>query len=185
VRWRAVVDGFSIAVNISPRSLLDPGFVDEVARALARVEVPSSALVLEITETSLMADPERAITALHRLRDLGIRLSVDDLGTGYSSLAYLQRLPVDEVKIDRSFLAELETAEAQAVVGAIVELGHRLGKQVVAEGVEREESLGVLRAMGCDSAQGFWIARPMAAVQLTKFLEGGPPRAAGSLRLVQ
>ena len=106
----------------------------EVTRALARVELPASALILEITETSLMADPERAIVALERLRQVGVRLSVDDLGTGYSSLAYLQRLPVDEIKIDRSFLDDFSEPSAQAVVGTIVDLGHRLGKQVVAEG---------------------------------------------------
>ncbi len=118
--------------------------------------MPADALTLEITETSLMADPERAIEALVRLRAIGVRLSVDDLGTGYSSLAYLQRLPVDEVKIDRSFLAELPgRASAEAVVGAIVELGHRLGYHVVAEGMEDAGSLDAAARLGCDTAQGF------------------------------
>jgi diguanylate cyclase (GGDEF)-like protein len=184
-RWRTVTDGFTVAVNISPRSLLDPGFVDEVARELAQVAFPASALILEITETSLMTDPERAITALERLRRIGVRLSVDDLGTGYSSLAYLQRLPVDEIKIDRSFLSAFDEPSSQAVVGTIVDLGHRLGKHVVAEGVELSESFDTLRVLGCDSAQGFWIARPMPADQLTRYLEGEPPRSNGSLRLVQ
>jgi len=184
-RWKAMTERFSVAVNISPRSLLDPTFVDEVTRALARVELPASALILEITETSLMADPERAIVALQRLRQVGVRLSVDDLGTGYSSLAYLQRLPIDEIKIDRSFLDDFEAPSAQAVVGTIVDLGHRLGKQVVAEGVEVVESLEVLRRLGCDTAQGYWIARPMPADDLTRFLEAGPPPTARSLRLVQ
>ena len=183
--WKSMTEKFSVAVNISPRSLLDPTFVDEVTRALARVELPASALILEITETSLMADPERAIVALERLRQVGVRLSVDDLGTGYSSLAYLQRLPIDEIKIDRSFLDGFEEPSAQAVVGTIVDLGHRLGKQVVAEGVEVVESLEVLRRLGCDTAQGFWIARPMPADELTRFLEAGPPSSARSLRLVQ
>ena len=92
--WRRAGRPLGLAVNLSPRSLLEPDFVDEVARALAAVEVPASAVTFEITESSLMADPERAILALRRLRDLGVRLSIDDLGTGYSSLAYLQRLPV-------------------------------------------------------------------------------------------
>lgn len=183
--WKAMTERFSVAVNISPRSLLDPTFVDEVTRALARVELPASALILEITETSLMADPERAIVALERLREVGVRLSVDDLGTGYSSLAYLQRLPVDEIKIDRSFLEGFEQPSAQAVVGTIVDLGHRLGKQVVAEGVEVVENLEVLRRLGCDTAQGYWIARPMPAEELTRFLAAGPPATARSLRLVQ
>ncbi|MGZ8736637.1 MAG: putative bifunctional diguanylate cyclase/phosphodiesterase [Nocardioides sp.] len=184
-RWRAAVGEFSVAVNISPRSLLDLSFVDEVARELARVDLPPSSLILEITETNLMTDPERAITALQRLRAIGVRLSVDDLGTGYSSLAYLQRLPVDEIKIDRSFLSSFDEPSAQAVVGTIVDLGHRLGKQVVAEGVEVSASLDALRLLGCDCAQGYWIARPMPAAQLTRFLEGKPPRETGSLRLVQ
>ena len=183
--WKSMTEKFSVAVNISPRSLLDPTFVDDVTRALARVELPASALTLEITETSLMADPERAIVALERLRQVGVRLSVDDLGTGYSSLAYLQRLPVDEIKIDRSFLDSFEEPSAQAVVGTIVDLGHRLGKQVVAEGVEVVECLEVLRRLGCDTAQGYWIARPMPADELTRFLEAGPPSSARSLRLVQ
>ena len=185
VRWRATVGDFSVAVNISPRSLLDPGFVNEVARELARVDLPPGALILEITETNLMTDPERAIKALHRLRAIGVRLSVDDLGTGYSSLAYLQRLPVDEIKIDRSFLTAFHDPSAQAVVGTIVDLGHRLGKQVVAEGVEVSASLDALRQLGCDCAQGYWIARPMPAGDLTRFLEGKPPRETGTLRLVQ
>jgi diguanylate cyclase (GGDEF)-like protein len=185
VSWRASVGEFSVAVNISPRSLLDPGFVDDVACELALVDLPPSALILEITETNLMTDPERAITALHQLRLIGVRLSVDDLGTGYSSLAYLQRLPVDEIKIDRSFLSAFEEPAAQAVVGTIVDLGHRLGKQVVAEGVEVSTSLDALRLLGCDCAQGYWIARPMPAGELTRFLEGKAPREAGSLRLVQ
>jgi diguanylate cyclase (GGDEF)-like protein len=184
-QWRAVTGSFSVAVNISPRSLLDPGFVDDVARELARVALPPSSLILEITETNLMTDPELAIVALERLRAIGVRLSVDDLGTGYSSLAYLQRLPIDEIKIDRSFLAAFDEPSAQAVVGTIVDLGHRLGKHVVAEGVELAESFEALRSLGCDCAQGYWIARPMPAEELTRFLEGKPPRASGSLRLVQ
>jgi diguanylate cyclase (GGDEF)-like protein len=185
VVWRAAAGEFSVAVNISPRSLLDPGFVDEVARELSLVDLPASALILEITETSLMTDPERAITALQRLRLIGVRLSVDDLGTGYSSLAYLQRLPVDEIKIDRSFLSAFDDPAAQAVVGTIVDLGHRLGKQVVAEGVEVPACLDALRLLGCDCAQGYWIARPMPAGELSRFLDGKPPRETGSLRLVQ
>ena len=141
--WRRAGQSLGVAVNLSPRSLLEPDFVEEVARALAAVEVPASAVTFEITESSLMADPERAILALRRLRDLGVRLSIDDLGTGYSSLAYLQRLPVDEIKIDRSFLqrADLDALDdSVAIIGAIVDLGHRLGREVVAEGVEDEAS---------------------------------------------
>ncbi len=176
----------SVAVNISPRSLLEPGFVDAVARALAYSDLGARRLTLEITETSLMQDPDRALAALEALRGLGVRLSVDDLGTGYSSLAYLQRLPVDEVKIDQSFVRSFPDASAQAVVSAIVELGHRLGHRVVAEGVEDAEAYRLLGGLGCDTAQGYWLARPMPAGDLEALLSGWvAPRPLGPLRQVR
>jgi diguanylate cyclase (GGDEF)-like protein len=175
--WQQSLGPLSVAVNISPRSLLDPGFVDEVARALAVVAVPASALTLEITETSLMSDPNGSVVALQRLRDLGVLVSVDDLGTGYSSLAYLQRLPVDEVKIDRSFLADFADPQARAVVRAIIELGHGLGRKVVAEGIEDEATFLGLRQLGCDTAQGFWLSKPLPCPELTSLVEQWrPPR---------
>ncbi len=164
-------DGLSMAVNMSPRSLLDPGIVEHVRRALEEAQVPPSSLTLEITENSLMSDPEGAIAALESLRALGVRLSIDDLGTGYSSLAYLQRLPVDEVKIDRSFVMVFPDPSAEAVVGAIVDLAHRLHRHVVAEGVEQAETMVALQELGCDVAQGYHIARPMPADQLAAFLD--------------
>jgi diguanylate cyclase (GGDEF)-like protein len=170
--WRRSGRPLGVAVNISPRSLLDPTFVDEVARALAAVEVPSSAVTLEITESSLMADPERAVEALQRLRALGLQLSIDDLGTGYSSLAYLQRLPVTEVKIDKSFLQPDESeSDSFAIVGAIVDLGHRLHRHVVAEGVEDEQTWRRLQELGCDSAQGYWLSRPLPAEAFEQWLQ--------------
>ena len=169
--WRAAGLQLTLAVNISTRSLLDPTFADQVARILASVALPADALTLEITETSLMAEPERAIAELQRLSRLGLRLSVDDLGTGHSSLAYLQRLPVDEIKIDRSFLQALPDEASEAVVGAIVDLGHRLDRQVVAEGVENEFAWHRLRALGCDVAQGYWISRPIPAELVRPFVE--------------
>jgi diguanylate cyclase (GGDEF)-like protein len=168
------VGALNVAVNISPRSLLDPGFVDEVARALAMVALPASALTLEITETSLMSDPDGSIVALQRLRDLGVRLSVDDLGTGYSSLAYLQRLPVDEVKIDRSFLSDFSDPQARAVVRAIIELGHALDRKVVAEGIEDEATFLALRELGCDTAQGFWLSKPLPYGEVSSLVETWP-----------
>jgi EAL domain-containing protein (putative c-di-GMP-specific phosphodiesterase class I) len=172
---RTMGPSFSVAVNIAPRSLLDTSFVDEVARALAVVAVPASALTLEITETSLMSDPNGSVGALQRLRDLGVKVAVDDLGTGYSSLAYLQRLPVDEIKIDRSFLAEFSDPQARAVVSAIIDLGHGLGRRVVAEGIEDEETFQALRELGCDTAQGFWLARPLPFPELSALLKGWHP----------
>jgi diguanylate cyclase (GGDEF)-like protein len=187
-QWRREGKALGVAVNLSPRSLLEPDFVEGVARALAAVEVPASAVTFEITESSLMADPERAIQALSRLRDLGVRLSIDDLGTGYSSLAYLQRLPVDEIKIDRSFLqrADIDARDdSVAIIGAIVDLGHRLGREVVAEGVEDEASWLILRELGCDSAQGYWMSRPMAGEDFLPWLERWRPNAVGALRAVR
>jgi EAL domain-containing protein (putative c-di-GMP-specific phosphodiesterase class I) len=139
------------------------------------VAVPASALTLEITETSLMSDPHGSVVALQRLRELGMQVAVDDLGTGYSSLAYLQRLPVDEIKIDRSFLAEFEDPQARAVVHAIIDLGHGLGRRVVAEGIEDEATFHALGELGCDTAQGFWLARPLPVAELTALLEGWHP----------
>ncbi len=183
--WRVLDADFSVAVNISPRSLLDPSLVTAVADALRVADVPAEALTLEITETSLMGDPERAIAALRRLRAIGVRLSVDDLGTGYSSLAYLQRLPVDEIKIDRSFVMALPDPSAEAVVGAIVDLGHRLGHHVVAEGIEDAAAYDLLRGLRCDTAQGFWMSRPLPAHRLTRFLAGAGPLALTGLRRVR
>ena len=193
--WRRAGRAMGVAVNISPRSLLDPLFVDEVARAIAAVEVPAAAVTLEITESSLMADPERAIAALQRLRALGVQLSIDDLGTGYSSLAYLQRLPVTEVKIDRSFLrpdcgdggsdgdgGDVDRGDALAIVGAVIDLGHRLGRHVVAEGVEDEDTWRQLQRLGCDSAQGYWMSPPMAADNFTAWLAAWQPRSLAAVR---
>jgi diguanylate cyclase (GGDEF)-like protein len=187
--WRRAGRPLGVAVNISPRSLLDPAFVDEVARALAAVEVPASAVTLEITESSLMSDPERAIDAMERLRSLGLQLSIDDLGTGYSSLSYLQRLPVSEVKIDRSFLkpdqAEGANADAFAIVGAIVDLGHRLGRHVVAEGVEDGQTWQRLKELGCDSAQGYWMSPALPPEEFAGWLERWQAPRAVQLRVLR
>ncbi len=181
--WNSPAD-MSMSVNVSPRSLLDPGIVDQVRRALLESQVPASSLTLEITENSLMTDPEGAIAALESLRALGVRLSIDDLGTGYSSLAYLQRLPVDEVKIDRSFVMAFPDPAAEAVVGAIVDLAHRLRRHVVAEGVERAGAMVSLQGLGCDVAQGYHIARPMPAEDFAQFLDEHDPTRRKPLRRV-
>jgi diguanylate cyclase (GGDEF)-like protein len=150
-----------MAVNISARSLLDAGFPDRVLAALSARRIPAASLILEITETSIMEDPEHALAALQRLHDAGVYLSIDDFGTGYSSLAYLKRLPVDEIKIDRSFIAALTVdARDRLIVASTVSLGRALGLDVVAEGVENEETLLVLQELGCDLAQCFLFGRP-------------------------
>ena len=160
-----------VAVNLSTRSLHDADLVEEVDRLLRRHGVPARRLTLEVTESSVMADPARAVALLHRLRDLGVRLSVDDFGTGYSSLSYLKRLPVQEVKIDRSFVTSLrEGGEDVAIVRAIVDLGRHLGLEVVAEGIEDQATWDLLASMGCDLGQGWYLGRPMPTADLLPWL---------------
>jgi diguanylate cyclase (GGDEF)-like protein len=171
-QWRAAGHELGVAVNLSIRSLQDADLVEEVARLLHRHGVPAALLTLEVTEGSVMADPGRAVAVLHQLRDLGVRLSVDDFGTGYSSLSYLKRLPVQEVKVDRSFVSGLrEEGEDVAIVRAIVDLGRHLGLEVVAEGVEDQTSWDLLASMGCDLVQGWHLARPMPTGELLPWLE--------------
>ncbi len=154
-RWRAGGHDLGVAVNLSTRSLQEPGLVNEVAGLLQRYGVPAHRLTLEVTEGSVMADPTRAVDLLHQLRGLGVRLSVDDFGTGYSSLSYLQRLPVQEVKIDRSFVTGLDTVtDNVAIVRAIIDLGRHLGLEVVAEGVEDEATWDLLTALGLQRRPG-------------------------------
>jgi diguanylate cyclase (GGDEF)-like protein len=164
--WRDAGHDLCIAVNLSTRSLHDADLVEEVSRLLRRHDVPASRLTLEVTEGSVMADPARATALLHQLRELGVRLSVDDFGTGYSSLSYLKKLPVQEVKIDRSFVTGLQQdSEDVAIVRAIVDLGRNLGLEVVAEGVEDQQTWDLLAAMGCDIVQGWHLGRPMPVAE--------------------
>jgi diguanylate cyclase (GGDEF)-like protein len=169
--WRRQGMDLAIAVNLSTRSLHDADLVDEVAKLLRRYAVPASRLTLEVTESSVMADPARATALLLQLRDLGVRLSVDDFGTGYSSLSYLKSLPVDEVKIDRSFVTELQAGGGDAaIVRAIVDLGRHLGLEVVAEGVEDQETWNLLTDLGCDLVQGWHLGRAMPTDDLVPWL---------------
>jgi diguanylate cyclase (GGDEF)-like protein/PAS domain S-box-containing protein len=151
----------SMSVNVSPRQLQDPNFVQQVGAALATAPLQPSSLVIEITEGVMVADADEAIAKLHALEALGVRIAVDDFGTGYSSLHYLQAMPVDSVKIDRSFIARIHAGHEQsALVRGIVKIGHELHLSVVAEGVETLEQVNHLRAIGCDYGQGFYFARP-------------------------
>jgi diguanylate cyclase (GGDEF)-like protein len=152
----------SMAINLSTRSLLDDGFPDEVKAALDRFAVPAHLLELEITESAIMTDPLRARRLLTELADLGIRIAIDDFGTGYSSLAYLKDLPVNQLKIDQSFVQHMHRDMNDAIiVRSVVDLGHNLGLQTVAEGVEDRETWDQLAHLGCDDAQGYFLARPM------------------------
>lgn len=161
----------SAAVNLSVRNLSGPNFPDTIREALRKHNVPPELLTFEITESSVMADPERSLPILRELHSMGIRLSVDDFGTGYSSLAYLRRLPIDEIKIDKSFVQGMVTdLSDHAIVRAIIDLGHSLGLRVVAEGVEEEAARDALRALACDELQGFLLARPMPIEKLEAWL---------------
>jgi diguanylate cyclase (GGDEF)-like protein len=161
-----------VAVNVSTRTLLDAGFADRVLAQLAVHRVAPGLLCLEITETTIMEDPERARAVLTRLAAAGVRLSIDDFGTGYSSLAYLKTLPVHEIKIDRSFVAAMTTSEQdRVIVDSTVALGRRLGLAVVAEGVEDQETGDALVGLGCELAQGFLFSRPMPAADLRAWFE--------------
>jgi EAL domain-containing protein (putative c-di-GMP-specific phosphodiesterase class I) len=171
-QWRA--DGFDldIAVNISTRNLLDDALPPMVAAALARHRVPASSLTLEITETSIIADPHRTVGTLNRLSDMGVALAIDDFGTGYSSLSYLHRLPVDEIKIDKSFVQRMTADESDSViVRSTIDLGHNLGLRVTAEGVEDGQTWQLLAASGCDQAQGFYLRSSGTGAQLTRWLK--------------
>ncbi len=171
----------SVAVNLSVRNLADTEFPSRVADALTRHRVPPALLGLELTESAVMSDPERALPVLRGLHGRGVRIAVDDFGTGYSSLAYLRRLPVDEIKIDKSFVLGLASDLGDlAVVRAIVDLGHSLGLTVVAEGVEQDATRDQLVEMGCDIAQGFLISRPLEAYRFDAWLATRTVRTPGA-----
>ena len=171
VTWRDSGTPVLMAVNVSMRNLLEPELADTVARMLVQAGLPAALLKLEVTESAIVSDPERAVTALERLVDLGLHVSVDDFGTGYSSLTRLRSLPVQEVKIDRSFVRHLsERDDDKAIVRAVIGLGHDLGLRVVAEGVEDEASWRLLREMECDLVQGYFLAKPMPAALMTSWL---------------
>ncbi|GAC1474069.1 MAG: EAL domain-containing protein [Chloroflexota bacterium] len=154
----------NVSVNLSARNLQEDDLVDTVRHLIRQCAISPTWLTVEITETTIMADPDRAMQVLTGLHGLGIHISIDDFGTGYSSLAYLKRLPVDEIKIDRSFVQEMRTNESDAViVRSVIDLGHNLGLRVVAEGVENGATVEMLSSMRCDLVQGFFLGRPEPA----------------------
>ena len=164
-----------VAVNMSLRNLRSaelPAVIDNLLRTW---NVPPSALRIEVTETSAMADVERTLATLTQLHEMGVAISIDDFGTGYSSLAYLHRMPVDQLKIDRSFILDLEeNANSQAIVGSTIVLAHSLGLKAVAEGVETAEAYKRLAALGCDLAQGNYFGAPLPPEELAPALRGSP-----------
>ncbi|PTY38220.1 hypothetical protein BGP77_17405 [Saccharospirillum sp. MSK14-1] len=161
-----------MAVNLSSRVLLDHALPQQVAQLLAEFKLPGSALVLELTESTLLSDPLRAVDIIEQLSELDVQLEVDDFGTGYSSLAYLKSLPIHALKIDKSFIADLlKDAQDRIIVESTVKMAHNLGLEIVAEGVEDEATLVELVKMKCDAIQGFYFSKPLAADDLMVWLQ--------------
>jgi diguanylate cyclase (GGDEF)-like protein/PAS domain S-box-containing protein len=172
--WKRANLPLQAAVNLSIRNLLDPDLPRVVGQALERAGIPPGWLAFEITESMLMAEPNRVLRTLAELRDLGVQLAIDDFGVGYSSLAYLQRLPAYAVKIDRSFVSRMTRDRGSAeIVKLITNLGHALGMKVVAEGIEDQATYDACASVGCDSAQGFFVGRPMVATAIPAWLAMG------------
>ncbi|HVU60731.1 MAG TPA: bifunctional diguanylate cyclase/phosphodiesterase, partial [Mycobacteriales bacterium] len=172
--WQEQGMRIPISVNVATRALLNASFAKEVADLLAEYDVDASLLCIEVTETTVMRDSARCAGTLNALHDLGIRLSVDDYGTGYASMAYLKNLPLDELKIDRSFVARMTTEEQQRILTeSVIELGHNLGLSVVAEGVEDADVCQALHAFGCDVVQGFLYSRPVPPEEILAWSTSG------------
>jgi EAL domain-containing protein (putative c-di-GMP-specific phosphodiesterase class I) len=162
--WARQSPGFAIAVNLAAGNLDDPDLVELTETALQVWSVPPAQLILELTESSLMRNPETSTRTLGQLRGIGAKTSIDDFGTGYSSLAYLRDLPADELKIDRSFVAPISAnTKDRDIVASIVQLAHAVQLKVVAEGIEQQATLAALAAMGCDIGQGYHFGAPMSA----------------------
>ncbi|WP_286742694.1 putative bifunctional diguanylate cyclase/phosphodiesterase [Aquabacterium sp. UBA2148] len=177
--WRRCADQglrLQMSINLSARDLIDPELPARVSALLQEHQVPASAMCLEITESAIMDDPNRAQQTLEQFHDMGLQMSIDDFGTGYSSLAYLKRLPVHELKIDRSFVMNMHhDAQDAKIVRSVVDLAHNLGLKVTAEGLEEGAAWGLLGELGCDIAQGYWIAKPMPADQLPQWVSSWVP----------
>ncbi|MBL4839092.1 MAG: EAL domain-containing protein [Kordiimonadaceae bacterium] len=169
-KWRKKGMDLTVAVNLSTSDLMNQNLPAQVLALLTEYALPATSLKLEVTESAVMHDMNRALDVLNMLSAMGMELSIDDYGTGYSSLSYLKKLPVNELKIDKSFVLNLsESEEDRILVRSTVELGHNLGLSITAEGVEDIESVNMLREYGCDVLQGYFISRPLAAADLEKF----------------
>jgi diguanylate cyclase (GGDEF)-like protein len=165
--WQASGLKIGVAINLSALDLSRPELIDEVSAAFSDWQLPMSEITLEVTESALMGDPETALETLGRLRELGVTLSVDDFGTGYSSLSQLRKLPVQELKIDKSFVLKLnKEPQDQLIVKSTIDMAHGLGLKVVAEGIENNETWHILKNWGCETGQGFYMSRPVAAPDL-------------------
>jgi EAL domain-containing protein (putative c-di-GMP-specific phosphodiesterase class I) len=166
---------FAMSVNVSAHQLMSAGFADTIEAVLASTSTSPEMLTLEVTESVFVRDGTRALFVLNDLRDIGVKLALDDFGTGYSSLSYLMRFPVDIVKVDRTFVAELEEDSAShTIVAAFIQLAHDLGMSIVCEGVETAEQRDQLHRIGCDSCQGFYFGAPMSASRLDFLIRDSP-----------
>jgi EAL domain-containing protein (putative c-di-GMP-specific phosphodiesterase class I) len=181
--WQEAGAPLVVSVNVSPRCLLDPQFVPRVRAALAASGLAPGLLQVELTETSVMTEPERSRKTLRDLRDHGVKVSIDDFGTGFSSLAQLKQLPADELKIDRTFVRELvDDPEDMVLVRSAIDLAHNLGLSVVAEGVEGLDALVLLAELGCDLAQGFALSPPVPVEELPQACARAHQQARGARR---
>jgi EAL domain-containing protein (putative c-di-GMP-specific phosphodiesterase class I) len=176
-RWnasRGPGEMLPVSVNVSPRQFATPGLVDAIAGILRETGLPPTCLNLEITESTIMSDPDAAITALQHLKALGIGLKLDDFGTGYSSFSYLHLFPFDTIKIDRSFITTMESDQDRfEIVRTIIALAKSLNMQIVAEGVETQGQIDSLMSLGCSVAQGFAFSEAVPADAAAKLIEGG------------
>ncbi|MEX2366256.1 MAG: EAL domain-containing protein, partial [Pseudohongiellaceae bacterium] len=165
--WQACGLDIGVAINLSAMDLIRPELIEDVVDAFSDWRLPMSAITLEVTESALMQDPETALETLVKLRELGVILSVDDFGTGYSSLSHLRTLPVQELKIDKSFVLKLDTEpQDQLIVKSTIDMAHGLGLKIVAEGIENNETWHILKNWGCETGQGFYMSRPVGAADL-------------------
>ena len=181
--WRSDGRSLAMSVNVSSTNLLEDGFVDVVRAALRRHDLPADALILEITETTIIGDFEACKRVIAELRELGVAVSIDDFGAGFTSLAFLGSLAVSELKLDRSFITDLaatDRGQDHKLVRATIDLGHALGLRVVAEGIEDSATMGLLSRAGCDLAQGYFISRPMPAQDLDSRPEFAAPEVSRS-----
>ncbi|OGI51400.1 MAG: hypothetical protein A2W42_00990 [Candidatus Muproteobacteria bacterium RIFCSPHIGHO2_01_60_12] len=164
-----------MAVNLSATILYDADVVDLITRTIKIWGIRPEQLILEVTESAMMVDPKTSLETLNRFHDLGIKLAIDDFGTGYSSLAYVKKLPVDELKIDKSFVMNMDKDKGDAmIVRTVIDMAHNFEIAVTAEGVESQPILEQLIDLGCEYAQGFHMARPMPPVELDKWLQESP-----------
>ena len=181
--WSEMNLDTNVAVNLSMGNLEAQELPEQIDALLRDTGVPPENLELEITETSIMNDPQRVIRTLNRIRDLGVQFAIDDFGTGYSSFAYLTKLPVSCIKIDKSFVQNIEAdRDSSVIVKSIIDLGHNLGLKVVAEGVETGQAMELLRSFQCDEAQGYYLCRPITCEMMTTFLME-PPAAVTERRM--